>query len=146
MDGQAIARWATASEWRIDMADARKCIGSAKFGIEAHEALVADFPVQPSQRDGLGRMCKPHWKAYVGALRKAALVRKTADAIMATHASVAEKPVTSAATFTPVPKPAKHTSARGGKKPEPIRTRPARGRKTEGAPIVEANAEEASIA
>ena len=43
------------------MADMRKCIGSAKFGIEAHEAPVADFPTQPSQKDGLGRMCKHHW-------------------------------------------------------------------------------------
>ena len=36
------------------MADMRKCIGSAKFGIEAHEAPVTDFPAQPSQKDGLG--------------------------------------------------------------------------------------------
>ena len=36
------------------MADMRKCIGSAKFGIEAHEAPVDDFPAQPSQKDGLG--------------------------------------------------------------------------------------------
>ncbi len=54
----------------------RRCIGSSTFGIEAHEAPVGDFPVQPSQKDGLGRMCKPHWKAYTGALRKAALARK----------------------------------------------------------------------
>ena len=54
----------------------RKCIGSAKFGIEAHEAPPEDFPTQPSQKDGLGRMCKPHWNAYTSALRKAALARK----------------------------------------------------------------------
>ena len=53
------------------MADMRKCIGSAKFGIEAHEAPVGDFPAQPSQKDGLGRMCKPHWTQYTRALRKA---------------------------------------------------------------------------
>jgi len=57
------------------MADMRRCIGSAKFGIEAHEAPVTDFPAQPSQKDGLGRMCKPHWNAYTNALRKAALAR-----------------------------------------------------------------------
>ena len=53
------------------MTDMRKCIGSAKFGIEAHEAPVGDFPTQPSQKDGLGRMCKPHRNEYTNALRKA---------------------------------------------------------------------------
>ena len=61
------------------MADMRRCIGSAKFGIEAHEAPVTEFPAQPSQKDGLGRMCKPHWNAYTSALRKAALARKAAE-------------------------------------------------------------------
>jgi len=42
------------------MADLRRCIGSARFGIEAHDAPLADFPSQPSQKDGLGRMCKTH--------------------------------------------------------------------------------------
>ena len=54
------------------MSDKRRCIGSAKFGIEAHDAPPDDFPVQPSQKDGLGRMCKPHWTAYTRALRQAA--------------------------------------------------------------------------
>jgi hypothetical protein len=58
------------------MADLRKCIGSAKFGIEAHEAPPEEFPAQPSQKDGLGRMCKPHWRQYTNGLRKAALARK----------------------------------------------------------------------
>ncbi len=58
------------------MAELRRCIGSAKFGIEAHEAPPEDFPTQPSQKDGLGRMCKPHWNEYTTALRKAALARK----------------------------------------------------------------------
>jgi len=49
----------------------RQCTGSAKFGIEAHQAPVDDFPIQPSQKDGLGRMCKTHWKVYVSALAKA---------------------------------------------------------------------------
>ena len=65
------------------MTDMRKCIGSTKFGIEAHEAPVTDFPAQPSQKDGLGRMCKPHWNEYTSALRKAAVARKAADAVPA---------------------------------------------------------------
>ena len=52
-----------------------RCIGSTRFGIEAHEVSATDFPVQPSQKDGLGRMCKPHWRAYTNALRKAAVAR-----------------------------------------------------------------------
>jgi hypothetical protein len=58
----------------------RRCIGSKTFGIEPYEAPVADFPAQPSQKDGLGRMCKPHWRQYTNALRKAALARKAAEA------------------------------------------------------------------
>ena len=58
----------------------RRCIGSAKFGIDAHDAPAADFPVQPSQKDGLGRMCKVHWNAYTNALRKASIARKAAQA------------------------------------------------------------------
>jgi hypothetical protein len=54
----------------------RRCIGSAAFGIEAHEAPVEDFPAQASQKDGLGRMCKPHWTEYTRALRKASVARK----------------------------------------------------------------------
>jgi hypothetical protein len=81
MDVRRDARCASASERTSDMADMRRCIGSAKFGIEPHEAPVDDFPAQPSQKDGLGRMCKPHWNAYTGALRKAALARKAADAV-----------------------------------------------------------------
>ncbi|MDQ3372243.1 MAG: hypothetical protein M3482_05855, partial [Actinomycetota bacterium] len=61
------------------MAEMRRCIGSAKYGIEAHEAPTGSFPAQPSQKDGLGRMCKPHWNQYTSALRKAALARKAAE-------------------------------------------------------------------
>ena len=61
------------------MADLRKCIGSTRFGIEAHDAPVEDFPVQPSQKDGLGRMCKTRWNQYTTALRKAAAAAKPAD-------------------------------------------------------------------
>ena len=61
------------------MTDMRRCIGSTKFGIEAHEAPITDFPAQPSQQDGLGRMCKPHWNAYTSALRKAAQAHSQGD-------------------------------------------------------------------
>jgi len=60
------------------MADLRKCIGSARFGIEPHEAAVEDFPKQPSQKDGLGRMCKPHWNQYTAGLARDAKARKAA--------------------------------------------------------------------
>jgi hypothetical protein len=68
----------------------RRCIGSKTFGIEPHEAKVADFPAQPSQKDGLGRMCKPHWRQYTNALRKAAVARKAGDAGKAADAGSAE--------------------------------------------------------
>ena len=83
----------------------RRCIGSTKFGIEAHEAPADEFPAQPSQKDGLGRMCKPHWNQYTSALRKAALARKAAEG--------------EAAPTEPEPVEA----------PEPIRTRAKRSRK-----------------
>jgi hypothetical protein len=76
MDVHPVARSVTRSERQTDMADLHKCIGSTRFGIEAHEAPVGDFPIQPSQKDGLGRMCKPHWNQYTTALRKAALATK----------------------------------------------------------------------
>lgn len=68
----------------------RRCIGSTRFGIEAHEAEAGNFPAQPSQKDGLGRMCKPHWNQYTNALRKAALARKAAEAELAEPEPVAE--------------------------------------------------------
>ena len=68
----------------------RRCIGSAKFGIEAHEAPPDEFPAQPSQKDGLGRMCKSHWSQYTSALRKAALARKAAEGEAAEPEPVAE--------------------------------------------------------
>ena len=130
------------------MADIRKCIGSAKFGIKAHEAPVGDFPTQPSQKDGLGQMCKPHWKQYTTALRKAAIARKVAEVA----------PTESEPAAVPAGKGVGGRKAKEARapKPEPIRTMPARGRKTAGDPIVEsvdaaivpeaANVEEASIA
>lgn len=58
----------------------RRCIGSERFGIVAHEAPVADFPLQPSQKDGIGRMCKPHWREYTNGLRRDQLARQAAGA------------------------------------------------------------------
>jgi hypothetical protein len=63
-------------------AKTRTCTGSKRFGIEPHAAPVDDFPKQPSQKDGLGRMCREHWRAYTAGLRKDARARKanvTAD-------------------------------------------------------------------
>jgi hypothetical protein len=57
----------------------RRCVGSVRFGIEPHEAPIGTFPEHPSQKDGLGRMCKEHWTAYTIGLRMAALARKAAD-------------------------------------------------------------------
>ena len=56
----------------------RRCIGSARFGIEPHDAPVSDFPKQPSQKDGLGRMCATHWKAYVKGLNAERKARTSA--------------------------------------------------------------------
>ncbi len=103
------------------MADLRRCIGSTRFGIEAHEAPPEDFPAQPSQKDGLGRMCKTHWNQYTTALRKAALARKAADGAEATEAAPTE----------PEPAAVAERKGVGGRKakearaakPEPILTR-----------------------
>ena len=51
--------------------DLRRCTGSARFGIEPHEASISEVPKQPSRKDGLGRMCAEHWRAYVKGLREA---------------------------------------------------------------------------
>jgi hypothetical protein len=48
----------------------RRCVGSERFGIESDEAPIDDFPKQPSQKDGLGRMCTEHWRAYTAGLRR----------------------------------------------------------------------------
>ena len=87
----------------------RRCIGSAKFGIEAHEAPPEEFPAQPSQKDGLGRMCKPHWNQYTNALRKAARARKAAEGRVDVEAAPTESEPVAA--------------------PEPIRPRGKRERK-----------------
>ena len=109
------------------MADMRKCIGSAKFGIEAHAAPPEEFPAQPSQRDGLGRMCKPHWNQYTKALRKAALARKAPDGGLATDIAPTES--NRAAVAAPKAVGGKAAKKARAAKPEPIRTRVPRGRK-----------------
>jgi len=80
----------------------RRCIGSERFGIEAHEAPVEDFPKQPSQRDGLGRMCRDHWNQYTAGLARDAKARKAAEA------GNAEMTTTEEASAVPAaPEPAK---------------------------------------
>ncbi len=98
------------------MADLRKCIGSVRFGIEAHDAPAEDFPVQPSGRDGLGRMCKTHWNQYTAGLAREAKARTAADG-----ADVAATPTKKAAALGR--RTAKEARAA---KPGPIRTRPPR--------------------
>ena len=90
MDVHPVARQAALMERMCTMAELRKCIGSAKFGIEAHEAPATDFPVQPSQKDGRGRMCKTHWNQYTSALRKAALARKAIEGEVPSEAAPPE--------------------------------------------------------
>ena len=92
------------------MADLRRCIGSTRFGIAAHEAPAEDFPVQPSQKDGLGRMCKTHWNQYTAGLARDAKARKAADGGTATEVAP--------------------TESEPEAKPEPIRTRLRRGRRS----------------
>jgi hypothetical protein len=57
----------------------RRCIGSKRYGIEAHDAPAADFPNQPSQKDGIGRMCRHHWSQYTAGLARDAKARKAAE-------------------------------------------------------------------
>ncbi len=57
----------------------RRCIGSTRYGIEPHEAPVGEFPRQPSQKDGLGRMCTVHWNAYTAGLARDAKARKAGE-------------------------------------------------------------------
>jgi hypothetical protein len=61
----------------------RRCIGSARFAIEAHEAPDDDFPVQPTANDGLGRMYRPHWTEYTRELRNASVASKAAEVVEA---------------------------------------------------------------
>ena len=120
------------------MADLRRCIGSAKFGIEGHEAPPEDFPAQPSQKDGLGRMCKTHWKQYVTALRTAAVARKDEApvSLVAVTLAQADKRVTARRTATVAERKA------AAKLPETV----AEVGTPEGQAALEAAAKEAQIA
>ena len=82
----------------------RRCIGSTRFGIEAHDAPVGDFPVQASQKDGLGRMCRTHWNEYTAGLARDAKARKAAEAGSGDE---------------PDPEPAPFEAARSKRKPKP---------------------------
>src|SRR2546427_9979020 len=78
MDAHPVARSAARRERTTTMAEMRRCIGSERFGIEAHDAAIEDFPKQPSQKDGLGRMCKTHWNQYTAGLARDAKAKKAA--------------------------------------------------------------------
>jgi hypothetical protein len=95
MDAHPVVKSAAASERTTAMAEMRRCIGSARFGIEAHDAPIEDFPKQPSQKDGLGRMCKAHWNVYTAGLARDAKARKAAPAATEPAAATAEGEATS---------------------------------------------------
>ena len=92
-----------------ETASLRRCIGSARFGIEAHEAPVEDFPVQPSQKDGLGRMCKVHWNQYTAGLARDANAR---TALAESDSSVPPVEVAQADSETAELEPARKRSGR----------------------------------
>jgi hypothetical protein len=99
------------------MAELRRCIGSERFGIEAHDAPLEDFPTQPSQRDGLGRMCAEHWRAYTAGLARDAKARKAASQ---TEASVTSVPITEPAAEEPPSSEPPAKRPRRAKNPEPV--------------------------
>ncbi len=103
------------------MADLRKCIGSARFGIEPHDAPPEEFPVQPSQKDGLGRMCKRHWNQYTAGLARDAKARKAGDGAPAAGTTTKEAVAL----------------RRRRAKPQPIRTRPPRKTRDTAPPTAE---------
>jgi hypothetical protein len=107
----------------------RKCIGSARFGIEPHEAPVEDFPRQPSQKDGLGRMCKVHWNQYTAGLARDAKARKAAASaeVMVEPADQAPEPSEPIASDAADPPGADSPTDAGSPMPEqpaPKRKRP----------------------
>ena len=69
----------------------------------------AQFPRQPSQKDGLGRMCKTHWNQYTAGLARDAKARKAAE-----HGTVAEASVPAAGGTAPAPKTTAPRARRGG--------------------------------
>ena len=103
------------------MTEMRKCVGSAKFGIEAHEAPVADFPQQPSQKDGLGRMCKAHWREYVSGLARDAKARAagTTPAEPTVQSQAADRVTTNRAARVDVAKMVSTKKSRTAQAPKP---------------------------
>lgn len=79
MDVGPGARSVLAREWRTALVDLRMCTGSRRFGIEPHQAPPDDFPREPSQKDGVGRMCRLHWRQYTAGLARDAKARGAAD-------------------------------------------------------------------
>lgn len=103
-----------------DQPTLRRCIGSKRFGIEPHEAPVEEFPKQPSQKDGLGRMCKTHWNQYTAGLAREAKARKAAAEPDATATTAEPEPASSAEPE----KARKRKSAKTGPVAEPVTTEP----------------------
>ena len=107
----------------VETTTLRKCIGSARFGIEPHEAPVEDFPRQPSQKDGLGRMCREHWNQYTAGLARDAKARKAGAEATAEVSASSEPPapeaVASADEPTKIaePKPARSRKRRAESEP-----------------------------
>jgi hypothetical protein len=99
------------------MAELRKCIGSARFGIEPHEAPVEDFPKQPSQKDGLGRMCKTLWNQYTAGLARDAKARKavaTGEAAVSASHPITPEQVQAKASRAKAREPATASGTREG--------------------------------
>jgi hypothetical protein len=110
------------------MAEMRKCIGSATFGIAAHEARIEDFPRQPSQRDGLGRMCKTHWRLYTAGLARDRKAKAAAGAATTAIVKTAvAAPREGGGTTAALRKQVRATAKPPGK-PEPIRTKAPRAK------------------
>jgi hypothetical protein len=84
--------------------ETRRCIGSARFGIAPHDAPINEFPAQPSQKDGLGRMCITHWRAYTGGLARDAKARKAAAQAQPETSARAASPAEPEAKAEPTPK------------------------------------------
>jgi hypothetical protein len=100
----------------------RRCIGSTRFGIEAHEAPIADFPKQHSRKDGLGLMCAVHWKAYVKGLSADRKARAASG--MSTPTSAVDAAIAGDATKAATKRERRRTPM--ASKPEPARVRKAR--------------------
>ena len=100
--------------------ETRRCIGSARFGIESHDAPINEFPAQPSQKDGLGRMCATHWRAYTSGLARDAKARKAAAEPPATEIAPEPHPASG-----PGDAPATTPSKRRGAKSKAAETQPA---------------------